>query len=60
MIFVCLLFLLYWLSYPGKYVVHKLWPRQGTVKTTQYFNVSGSTRRDRDAKYAEASKKFIY
>ncbi len=43
----------------GKFVVHKLWPRQGTVLKTQYFNVTGSTRKYRDMLYKEAAKKFI-
>jgi hypothetical protein len=43
-----------------KYLVHKLWPRQGTVEKTAYFNMSGSTRAARDQNYAIASKKFIY
>ena len=26
------------------YVVHKLWPRFGTIKTSHYYNFSGSTK----------------
>ena len=44
----------------GKYVVHKLWPRYGTVPKAFYFNPIGSTRQQRDAIYNETSKPFIY
>jgi len=44
----------------GKYVVHKLWPRQGTVTKGRYFNAEGSTRKDRDLVYNITSKPFIY
>jgi hypothetical protein len=40
-----------------KYVVHKLWPRFGTIKSTNYFNYSGSTRAQRDALYEVSAKK---
>ena len=44
-----------------KYLVHKLWPRFGTVgKGAPYFNESGSTKQERDEVYAVASKPFIY
>lgn len=45
----------------GRYVVHKEWPRWGTIPKSLYFNaVNGTTRQSRDAIYKEASKKFIY
>ena len=34
-----------------KYLVHKLWPRFGTVKECRYFNYSGTTRNERDSMY---------
>jgi hypothetical protein len=40
------------------YVVHKLWPKQWTVEKTQYFNINGSTKEERSAKYAIAKKGF--
>lgn len=40
-----------------KYVVHKLWPRQSTIKLTRYYNVSGSTRKERDALFADAASR---
>lgn len=44
-----------------KYVVHKLWPRQGTVPKAAYYNpFNESTRRDRDEIYKKAAKAFIY
>lgn len=43
-----------------KYLVHKLWPRYGTISKGLYFNASGSTRRDRDLVYNITSKPFIY
>ncbi len=43
-----------------RYVVHKEWPRYGTITKTPYFNVNGSTFASRDAMYREASKAFIY
>jgi uncharacterized protein YchJ len=44
----------------NKYLVHKLWPRYGTISKAKYFNEAGSTKQDRDAVYAVASKPFIY
>ena len=44
----------------NKYLVHKLWPRYGTIVKGRYFNESGSTKADRDAVYAVTSKPFIY
>jgi hypothetical protein len=43
-----------------KYLVHKLWPRYGTISKGLYFNVSGSTKLDRDRIYNITSKPFIY
>jgi hypothetical protein len=44
-----------------KYVVHKQWPRWGTIPKTNYYNpVNGSTKLDRDELYKIASKPFIY
>lgn len=42
-----------------KYVVHKMWPRQWTVSSTNYFSYQGSNRTARDQLYAIAAKKFI-
>ncbi len=44
-----------------KYVVHKQWPRWGTIPKTNYYNnTHGSTKKDRDELYKIASKPFIY
>lgn len=42
-----------------KYVVHKMWPRQWTVSSTNYFSYQGSNRSLRDQLYTIAAKKFI-
>jgi hypothetical protein len=44
----------------GKYVVHKLWPRQGTTKGGAYFKPTGMTRLDRDLVYNVTSKPLGY
>ena len=41
----------------GRYVVHKLWPRYGTIAKSSYFNYSGSTVHDRDLIYNISSLK---
>jgi len=43
-----------------KYLVHKLWPRYGTITKGLYFKAEGSTRADRDLVYNITSKPFIY
>jgi hypothetical protein len=44
-----------------RYVVHKLWPRQGTVPKTQYYDpFTGTTKAERDARYAIAAKPLVY
>ena len=44
-----------------RYVVHKLWPRQGTVAKTQYYDPKeGTTKAERDARYAIAAKPLVY
>jgi hypothetical protein len=40
----------------NRYVVHKIWPRYGTIKGTRYFNYSGSTRAIRDAQFNISAK----
>lgn len=44
----------------GKYVVHKEWPRWGTIPLVLYFQPNGTTKDERDQMYAKAAKKFIY
>lgn len=44
----------------GKYVVHKEWPRWGTIPLVSYYNVNGSTRQERAQLYQQAAKKFKY
>eukprot|EP01039_Chlorochromonas_danica_P010022 gene10022-11083_t len=44
----------------GKFVVHKEWPRWGTIPLVNYYNVNGSSREERNERYRVASKKFIY
>jgi hypothetical protein len=40
------------------YVVHKLWPRFGTIKMSRYFNFSGTTRAVRDGMYNTSAPKL--
>lgn len=42
------------------YVVHKEWPRFGTLMKTNYFDVDGMTKEERSRRYKVASKSFIY
>ncbi len=44
----------------NRYVIHKLWPRFGTISRGSYFNWAGSNRTARDAIYAKEEKAFIY
>lgn len=44
-----------------RYVVHKLWPRQGTVPKAEYYDPKvGTTRAQRDERYQIVSKPLIY
>ena len=43
-----------------RYVVHKEWPRYGTITKTPYFNVSGGDFSIRDKLYKTAAKAFLY
>jgi len=44
----------------GKYVVHKEWPRWGTIPKVNYFSFNGTTKKQRQEMYTEAAKKFLY
>jgi hypothetical protein len=43
-----------------QYVVHKLWPRAGTIPKGRYFHPNGSTKAHREAVYNKHAKAFIY
>lgn len=43
-----------------KYVVHKQWPRWGTIPKANYYNITGCTKLERDEMYKKAAKAFVY